>query len=90
MNPPLVWHYLQYNIITKNLNDQSLMATIIIDFDGISVISSSFADEFIGKLVEELGFSRFNNIIKIVNVTTNVEHIINRSVSQRMAQMLYG
>lgn len=64
--------------------------TIIIDFDGISVISSSFADEFIGKLVEELGFSRFNNIIKIVNVTTNVEHIINRSVSQRMAQMLYS
>ena len=58
-----------------------------VDFNGISMISSSFADEFIGKLIAELGFFRFTKLITMTNVNATVEPILNRSVSQRMAQL---
>lgn len=60
---------------------------IVIDFSGISMISSSFADEFIGKLVANLGFYRFTNTVSFVGVSPTIEMIINRSVSQRMAAL---
>lgn len=61
---------------------------IIIDFDGITLISSSFADEFIGKLVLEFGFFGFNNIIRLRNMNELTQSIVQRSVSQRMAESL--
>ena len=60
---------------------------IIIDFSGISMISSSFADEFIGKLLADLGFLRFTKLISLCGVSQTIEPIINRSVSQRMAEL---
>ena len=60
-------------------------AKINIDFSGISIISSSFADEFIGKMLEELGFFRFTKVVSLSGVSPSIEVIINRSVSQRMA-----
>ena len=58
---------------------------IEIDFDGVSVISSSFADELIGKLVAEYGFFGFTQIFRLKNMNEIVQSIVNRSVSQRMA-----
>ena len=60
---------------------------INLDFSEVSMISSSFADEFIGKLLVELGFFRFTKTIFLTNVSKSIESIINRSVSQRMAQL---
>lgn len=59
-----------------------------LDFAGISVISSSFADEFIGKLIVEYGFYRFINLISIINMNVTIEAILNRSVYQRMNEIL--
>lgn len=56
-----------------------------IDFSGVSLISSSFADEFIGKLLTRFGFFRFTKVISLTGVSPTVEAILNRSVSQRMA-----
>jgi hypothetical protein len=61
---------------------------INIDFDGISVITSSFADELIGKLVIEFGFYGFNNIVRLKNMNTLIQGILHKSVSQRMAESL--
>lgn len=61
---------------------------LILDFKGIGVISSSFADEMIGKLVIEFGFFGFNNIIRLRNMNPLVQSILQRSVSQRMAESL--
>lgn len=61
---------------------------VIVDFDEIALISSSFADEFLGKLVVEFGFFGFNNIIKLKNMSKIVQDIVQRSVSQRMAESL--
>ncbi len=64
--------------------------TIIIDFEGIAMISSSFADEFIGKLVLEFGFFGFNNVIRLRNMPEIVQSIVQRSVSQRMSEWVNG
>ncbi|MDR0830249.1 MAG: STAS-like domain-containing protein [Prevotellaceae bacterium] len=57
---------------------------ITLNFDKINIISSSFADELIGKLVQEYGFFNFNNIFKLRNMTENLQSIIQRSIAQRM------
>ena len=62
--------------------------SVIIDFEGVAVISSSFADELLGKLVIEFGFFGFNNIIRLRNMNELVQSIVQRSVSQRMAESL--
>ena len=51
-----------------------------------NIISSSFADELIGKLVTEFGFYGFNNIFKLKNMNANVQSIVQRSVAQRMME----
>lgn len=62
--------------------------SIIIDFDEIGIISSSFADEFIGKLVVELGFFQFQQIYTLINMNSTIQTIMQRSLSQRMAQSI--
>lgn len=56
-----------------------------LDFSGISVISSSFADELIGKLVITYGLFGFMQIFRLKNMNDIVQSVVNRSVSQRMA-----
>lgn len=60
---------------------------IEIDFASISVVSSSFADELIGKLVMHFGFAGFNQIFRLKNMNTTVQPIIDRSVFQRVAEI---
>lgn len=59
---------------------------IVIDFEGVSVISSSFADELFGKLVAKYGFFGFNQKFRLKNMNETVQAVLNRSVSQRMAE----
>jgi len=59
---------------------------ILIDFEGISVISSSFSDEFVGKLVIKYGFYGFIQAFRLKNMNEIVQTVLNRSVSQRMAE----
>ncbi len=64
--------------------------SITLDFDDINIISSSFADELIGKLVTEFGFYGFNNIFKLKNMNSSVQSIVQRSVAQRMMESFNG
>ena len=75
------------NKVINHLTRDNSPHRIEIDFSNISVISSSFADEFVGKLVIELGFYNFNNMVKISNINTTIEAILNRSIYQRMAEV---
>ncbi len=61
---------------------------IVLDFTGIDLISSSFADELLGKLVVEFGFFGFNNFFKMKNMNSLIQSIVQRSVGQRMAESL--
>jgi hypothetical protein len=60
--------------------------SIILDFDGVSVMSSSFADELIGKLVIEFGFFEFNRMVKIINMNETLTTIAQRSIYQRIIE----
>ena len=62
---------------------------IVLDFSGINLVSSSYADELIGKLVAEIGFSIFNTFFLISGLSDLNRRVVDRSVQQRMAQIYY-
>ena len=57
---------------------------IILDFSNVKTVSSSFIDEFIAKMVLDLGFSKFNNIVKIIGMNDTIEYLCNRAVFMRI------
>ena len=59
-------------------------SVVVLDFSGVSIISSSFADEFIGKLAVEFGFIGFTQRFRLVGMNATVQAIANRSVAQRL------
>jgi len=69
----------------RNLMHVSPDKNIIIDFTGLSIISSSFADEVIAKLAIDIGFCAFVNRIKFKAHNKIISSIIQRSVIQRFA-----
>lgn len=75
------------NIIFNSLKEEN--KRVVLDFEGINVVSSSFADELIGKIVAEKGFMYFMHYFEMKNVSAFNMGVINRSVEQRMAQKYY-
>ena len=66
---------------------QEHYSTICLDFKNVEMLSSSYADELIGKLVALFGFSNFMEHIVIAHLNDFNAAIVNRSVGQRMAQI---
>ncbi len=60
-------------------------AQIVIDFAGVPVISSSFADEVFGMLFAEYGALRFMAQFRLVNVHPIVRGLIDRAIEKRVA-----
>ena len=56
---------------------------VILDFGGVGVISSSFADEVFGRLFVEMGPRAFMTRIVMRNVDPTVEGLIDRAIMQR-------
>lgn len=67
-----------------NLIDACPGQVVFVDFQNITVVSSSFADEVFGKLFVELGPMRFMNAVRLVNTTPTVQTLIDRAITQRM------
>ena len=65
---------------------QESKKAICIDFTGVSIVSSSFADEFVGKLLIKVGFLSFSQIFTLKNVNEVIAPILNRSVYQRICE----
>ncbi len=57
---------------------------VVLDFTGQAVVSSSFADEVIGKLVLEMGFISFNNRVRLRNMTPTVATLLDRAIALRI------
>lgn len=62
---------------------------IILDFNRVNIISSSYADELIGKTIAQYGIIAFINNFEIRNMSEFNSAVLNRSVQQRMAQKYY-
>ena len=56
---------------------------VVLDFNGVGVISSSFADEVFGRLFVEMGPRAFMSRIQMRNVDPTVEGLIDRAIMQR-------
>ena len=73
---------------TKCLNllnsDPSL--PLVLDWEGVPLVSSSFADEAIGKLYAELGPLSFGRRVHSINLEPLVRSLIERAIVQRLAQ----
>jgi anti-sigma regulatory factor (Ser/Thr protein kinase) len=79
-------------IRTKSLNllNAEQSARLLIDWDGIPMISSSYADEFIGKLFITLGPMTFMNRVSQTNMIPVIRQLIDRAIMQRTSQALSG
>ena len=58
---------------------------IAIDFTDVPLVSSSFADEVIGKLFAELGPLTFMQRFEFRNAESTVKQLIDRAIAQRMS-----
>lgn len=58
---------------------------ILLDFNGVPLVSSSFADEVVGKLFAELGPLAFMQIFEFRNIDPTVRQLVDRAIAQRMA-----
>jgi anti-anti-sigma regulatory factor len=57
---------------------------IVFDFSGVSLVSSSFADEVFGKLFVELGALEFMRRCEFRSIDSTVKRLIDRAISQRV------
>jgi anti-sigma regulatory factor (Ser/Thr protein kinase) len=58
---------------------------IVVDFDGINLISSSFADEVFGKLFISLGALEFSSKFQFKNIDPLVRKLIDKAIMQRVS-----
>jgi hypothetical protein len=59
---------------------------IYVDWTGIPLISSSFADEFMGKLFLEIGAMNFTARVKNTGMEKLIRDLLDRAISQRLTQ----
>ena len=59
---------------------------LVLDWTGVPIVSSSFADEAIGKLFVALGPLGFTARVRVVKVENLVRQLIDKAIMQRMAQ----
>lgn len=67
----------------KNLLNRIPRLPVHVDFEGVSLVSSSFADEVFGKLFLEIGPMEFLEFMKFENCEVTVRQIIDRAIRQR-------
>lgn len=72
----------------KNLINSKPGYPLVVDWEGVPVISSSFADEMIGKLFLEMGAMSFSSIIRNINMEPLITNLLDKAVSQRLTQAM--
>lgn len=76
----------QMKMKVLNLIQSKPSYPIYVDWEGIPVISSSFADEFMGKLFLELGPLNFSATIRNKKMEILVQQLLDKAISQRLTQ----
>jgi anti-anti-sigma regulatory factor len=69
----------------ENISRMSDSSTVIIDFSGLPVWSSSFADEALAKLIQTMGIVEFRSRFRLVNLDGVNRQILERSTRQRLS-----
>lgn len=69
----------------RNLLTQFPDDVVTLDFEGATIISASFADEFVARLVKEIGPTRYFSKVRLVNVSELARRTIDAVIGQRLA-----
>jgi hypothetical protein len=69
-----------------NLLNAEPTCALVIDWNGIQMISSSYADEFIGKLFVAMGPIAFMSKVRQINAIPLVHALIDKAILQRAQQ----
>lgn len=72
------------NRLTNILNEGA--SVLRLDFTGVTVVSSSFADEVLGKLALQMGLMTFMRRFELVAMSPTIEAIVERAIQQRIAE----
>jgi hypothetical protein len=67
-----------------NILRMSLSSHVKIDFDGVPIMSSSFADEVFGKLFVEIGPTEFMTRLRFENLSALARALIDKAIMQRI------
>lgn len=65
-------------------------ARIVLNWEGVPLVSSSFADELLGRLFVELGPTQFTARVRSVNMAPVVHGLVDRAIMQRVSQSSQG
>lgn len=76
----------QINTKINNLIKAKPNYPMVIDWEGVPVISSSFADEMIGKLFIKMGAISFSSIIRNTNMEPLIRNLLDKAIAQRLTQ----
>ena len=73
-----------------NLLNAEPTKPLLLDWKDIPLISSSFADELVGKLFASLGPLAFSARVRNLNMNATVRGLIDKAIMQRVAQVANG
>lgn len=74
----------QVRLKLENLVSTCPDCLVNVDFGGISVVSSGFADEFLGKLFLRMGALRFMAALRLRTVSPEVRSVLDRAILERL------
>ncbi|NKM27878.1 STAS-like domain-containing protein [Rhizobium laguerreae] len=75
-------------VLIENLLRAEPTYPLTVDFAGVGIVSSSFADEVFGRLFVALGPMAFMSRVNFRSVDSSVRTVLDRAISQRMSQAL--
>lgn len=70
----------------KNIMNAKPNYPLAIDWTGVPVISSSFADELLGKLFIDMGAMSFSSLIRNLGMENLIRGLLDKAISQRLTQ----
>lgn len=59
---------------------------VILDFNGVKMVTSSFADEVVGKNCAKLGLHNFFDKVQIVNTSEQIKLILKKAIMDRLVE----
>ena len=59
---------------------------VILDFEDVKMVTSSFADEVIGKNCARLGLHNFFKKVQIINTSEQIKLILKKAIIDRLAE----
>ena len=70
----------------SNMIDFEQENEIILDFQGVKMITSSFADEVVGKNCAKSGIHNFFKKVQIVNSSEQIKLILKKAIMDRLTE----